>query len=855
MFKYIISYVRQILYTHITQLWLHKLKRRKKMLNQKTKIAVVLVTVLALSMVLQVSQIKAQVTNVPNYLYVSVAPNPVGVGQPVYISLFFTKPLPSGRYNELSVTVSKDGHPVQTWEHLTTDTTGGVGGLEFDPDETGEYTAQATFPGQDYSSSVHLEAATSPEVTFVVQEEQIPQYATPPLPTEYWSRPIYATNYAWGCALGGNWWGLGRPSFMQTGGYDVSGNNFNAYSEAPNSAHIMWTKPFSFGGQVGGPIPSDQESQYTSTSILYSQFEPIIMNGIMFYDWFPNNPNVRPGRVATDIRTGEIVWTQESKGDRLAFGSVMKFHSIQEYGSQAYLWALAGTTLRVYDPLSGTPICNVTGVSSSIASMFGGMTGGLIDEQGAVLIHWTSGGNLYMWNSTKCLTSGGAVVIRPSGEIDFSTGIQYTMPVDTTYSGGDISPSLGLYSRTQEALLFVSYASSGLSTFSNQFGAATAIDQAYDTMTGEPLWDAKQRQLIDFHEIGVVAAGGGYYVRHDKDTNEAYGYSLLTGEQKWGPVQLEGNALSTLARGAAIAYGKVYIWDFGGYVNAIDLETGNIEWTFTRGSAGYGNPYGVYPIWHFGSHSIADGKLFLSEGRMYDPPLFADAHRLAINCTDGSLVWSALGFYGRNPGVIADGYFLSYNSYDCQIYTFGKGPTSTSVMVQDDTVTDGDSVLVKGTVIDVSTGTKDSDRSARFPNGVPAISDDNQSAWMEYVYMQQPKPLDAIGVDVTITVLDPNGNCYDVATTTSDVNGFYSVSFTPPVPGKYTIYASFTGSNAYYPSNAVTAINVENAPAQTAAPTPTPAPMTDTYVLGLGAGAIIAIIAIGLVIILMLRKR
>ena len=422
-------------------------------------------------------------------------------------------------------------------------------------------------------------------------------------------------------------------------------------------------------------------------------------------------------------------------------------------------------------------------------------------------------------------------------------------------AGGDISPSLGLYSRTQEALLFVSYASSGLSTFSNQFGAATAIDQAYGTMTGEPLWDAKQRQLIDFHEIGVVAAGGGYYVRHDKDTNEAYGYSLLTGEQKWGPVQLEGNALSTLARGAAIAYGKVYIWDFGGYVTAVNLETGEVEWTFTRGTAGYGNPYGVYPIWHFGSHSIADGKLFLSEGRMYDPPLFADAHRLAINCTDGSLVWSALGFYGRNPGVIADGYFLSYNSYDCQIYTFGKGPTSTSVTVQDDTVTDGDSVLVKGTVIDVSTGTKDSDRSARFPNGVPAISDDNQSAWMEYVYMQQPKPLDAIGVDVTITVLDPNGNCYDVATTTSDVNGFYSVAFTPLVPGKYTIYASFTGSDAYYPSNAVTAINVENAPEQTAAPTPTPAPMTDTYVLGLGAGAIVAIIAIGLVIILMLRKR
>lgn len=828
-------------------------------MNLKSKIAVILVTILAFSMILQVSQTKAQ-TTVPLYLYVSVAPNPVGIGQPVYISCFFTKPLPSRTYSGLSVTVTAPDGDVTTYDDLETDTTGGVGGLEYTPDVTGEYQVQSTYPGETYSSSIILAAATSPIVTFVVQEEDIPGLAMTPLPTEYWSRPIYATNYEWGTVLGGNWWGLGRPAFMQTGGYDVSGNNFNPYCEAPNSAHIMWTKPFSFGGQVGGPIPSDQESQYTSTSILYSQFEPIIMNGIAFYEWFPNNPNVRAGRIALDIRTGEVLWTLENPDDRLQFGSVMKFHSIQEYGSQSYLWALSGNTLRVYDPLSGTHICDVTGVSNSIASMFGGMTGGLIDSNGAVLINWASGGQIYMWNSTKCLTSGGgfgggSVVIRPSGELDFDNGIQYTMPVATTMGSQTISPSLGLYGRTHEALLFVSYASSGLSTFSNQFGAATAIDQAYDTMTGEPLWEPKLRQLVDFHEISVVATGEGYYVRHDKDTNQAYGYSLLNGEQLWGPVQLEGNALSTLARGAAIAYGKVYIWDFGGYVNAIDLETGEIVWTFTRGSAGYGNPYGVYPIWHFGSHSIADNKLFLSESRMYDPPLFADAHKLAINCTDGTLVWKVLGFYGRNPSVIADGYLLSYNSYDCQIYSYGKGQTDTSITIQDDVVIEGDSVLVKGMVTDESPGTKDSNRVARFPDGVPAISDEDVSAWMEYVYMQQPKPTDAMGVDVTITVLDPNGNIYDVATATSDVNGFYSAVFTPPVPGKYTVYATFAGSEAYWPSSEVTALNVETAPEATPQPTPIPAPMTDTYVLGLGLGSIIAIIAIGLVVILMLRKR
>jgi hypothetical protein len=123
------------------------------------------------------------------------------------------------------------------------------------------------------------------------------------------------------------------------------------------------------------------------------------------------------------------------------------------------------------------------------------------------------------------------------------------------------------------------------------------------------------------------------------------------------------------------------------------------------------------------------------------------------------------------------------------------------------------------------------------------------------VYMQKAKPTNATGVKVTLTVLDPNGNTYDVATATSDVEGFYSATFTPAVPGKYTVYASFTGSESYWPSSAETAINVENAAEPTQAPAPSPAPMTDTYVLGLGAGAIIAIVVVGLLLFMMLRKR
>ena len=157
--------------------------------------------------------------------------------------------------------------------------------------------------------------------------------------------------------------------------------------------------------------------------------------------------------------------------------------------------------------------------------------------------------------------------------------------------------------------------------------------------------------------------------------------------------------------------------------------------------------------------------------------------------------------------------------------------------------------------MDVSPGTSDIKITMRFPNGVPAVCDDNMSDWMVYVYKQFERPADVVGVEVVISVLDPNNNAYEVARTTSDATGFFSVEFEPEVPGKYTVVASFEGSRSYYGSFAESALLVEAAPEPTPVPTASPAPLTDMYVTGFGIGMIIAIVVIGLLIILMLRKR
>jgi len=257
---------------------------------------------------------------------------------------------------------------------------------------------------------------------------------------------------------------------------------------------------------------------------------------------------------------------------------------------------------------------------------------------------------------------------------------------------------------------------------------------------------------------------------------------------------------------------------------------------------------------------LTDGKLYTGHAE-HSPidPKPRDAPFLCLNATTGELIWRADGMFRQThwggSAIMGDSVICTQDTYDQRVYAIGKGPSATTVSIQTDIITHGKTSLVTGTVMDVSPGTNDIKLTLRFPNGVPAVSDANMSDWMVYVYKQFERPADVVGVDVVITVIDPNNNAYEVARTTSDASGFFSAEFDPEVPGKYTVIASFEGSRSYYGSFAETALLVEEAPQPTPVPTASPAPMTDTYVTGFGIGMIIAIVVIGLLIILMLRKR
>jgi outer membrane protein assembly factor BamB len=864
---------------------------------------------------------------IPTLAFCNVAPNPVGVGQQVTIGFWLMEPPPTespgygDRWTGMTVKVTKPDGTTKTLGPFTSDLTGGTW-APYTPDVTGNYTFQMSFPGQTLEGSNppaagfgvatpyigdYYKPSVSNIATLTVQEESVPLIPADPLPPSYWTRPINAMNNNW-YSIGGNWLGIGGE-----GTYNAS-TNFNPWSTAPLSSHILWTKPDGFGGTVGGEFGGDLTSNFYAARQYERMFLPIILSGVLYYNLYPVGGDRKPfsataastpsGFTAVDLRTGKTLWTNNVANygggspqhsaltDQwgvtiLACGQLLDFVTPNQYGVSTYLWS------------NGNPVGVNTQPGSVTWNMFNAFDGNYIlsivngtkmtlteDEHGNLIGYYinSSKANEYnartvnMWNSTLAIMNyslrhGGSINTdytnvwqwRPImyAQIPFSYGLQWSMPVAMDYNGNSLPANLGISAINSGVILMVApTANNGGGSSGNALGGyyqtGWEIDAGYNANTGEQLWITNRTYTPYTNLQGPTSfmTGDGVYVIVNQATYEAMGFSLNNGKELWTTNLPDPNTYDSLSFSGDEANGVLYLFGLGGDVYALDMQTGKVLWHYNTGTAGYDSPYGVWPIPdQRNSHAGAGDVLYFGEGHLYSPPMFRGAHLTAINITNGKPIWSCLGFNVGNNFAIADGVLIVVNDYDNQIYGYGKGPSATTASAPDTVQPLGNQVLVQGTVIDISAGSQQEAVAANFPNGLPCVSDQSMSDWMAYVYEQQPKPANATGVKVTISVLDPNNNAYDVGTTTSDASGFYSAVFTPPVPGKYTIIATFAGSEGYYGSSAETALTVSEAPAATPAPTSPPASMADLYLLPGIVGIIIAIAVVGAIIILMLRKR
>ena len=871
-----------------------------KKLNAKS-MAILIVSILIIStgssiMLLPSTYGHTPAWQIPTYAFCNVAPNPAGLGQTVTIGMWLQIPPPSAsaatgdRWQNFKVTVTRPDGTTETLGPFTSDDTGGTFTL-YTPNQLGNYSFVFNFPGQTLAgangggSSPYVGdnflASTSEVAHLTVQQDAVPAIPTNPLPTNYWTRPVQAGNGVWS-TITGNWLGFGASSFANTGKYNITGN-YNPYSLAPKAPHIMWTKPVSFGGLVGGEFGGTDTSNYYSTSQYEPKWAPIIINGIMYYVTYPGAYTTPGGWVAVDIRTGQTLWNKNTT-DILRCGQLLQMVNPNQFGSTAYLWSnplLINAFNLGTGPSVNSAIWNMWDAQTGnyILSIVNGTSMTLTEDQSGNLIGYyvnasiTTAPTLNMWNSTQAILYPNSQFIpgttvanwnwRPlqNQVIDFKRGIAWTVPLPTNISGIPLPQTLAINSVNSGVILLTAVPAPDVSgTFNTGFG----IETGYTSDTGTQLW-ITNRTLNAFARDQITKVGYGVYIRLDADLGTIRAFSLNTGSLVWGPTQLTGtngnfpvpNPYNSIGGyQTELANGVLYIMGFGGDVWAVDVSTGTQKWyTNTNtliGEAGSDTPYGVWPLWVFSGGSIADGVYYLNVGHEYSPPLFRGAQQLGLNTTDGSLIWKILGFDVTNAAPIVDGQMIALNAYDNQLYSYGKGPSAITVEAQPF----GSAMVIRGAVTDISAGTQQQAQAANFPNGVPAVSDASQSAWMEYVYMQQLCPTNVTGVPVSISVLDSNGNTRQIGSTTSDGSGMFTFTWAPDIPGDYTVYANFAGSESYYPTAAETSFHFSESvtPAPTATPVSNVATTTDlmTYT---AVAAIAIIIAIAIVGILMLRKK
>jgi outer membrane protein assembly factor BamB len=921
----------------------NKNKRKEKYMKIfKTKtlfslIAITLMLTIAFSIAFSPTA-DAALRDYKDMAYVALAPNTIGAGQDVIITFWCDKlpPTATGDYGDrfyFDVNIIKPDGTNDTITNIESDPVG-AGYTTYKPLEPGTYVVQAIMlehiidggasrgklspsgigwwpsgqPNVNVPNPVGIvfESALSQMEILTVTSEPVQRYAETPLPTDYWTRPVYDTNRGWGSAVMGQW--LGASELTQYGNNGV----YDPYTTGPASSHILWTHPFFNGGLAGGVSTvngSSSDNSYYSGQSYESYGGPsIILNGKIYYT-VGTNPH--EGFYCVDLYSGNTIYFRNTTGGVQgaggmfgsvgsipngvpAFGQVLTYDSPNQHGTISYYWVTStgkSNTWDMYDDFSGNYICSIGNIpswaQSTGFSFFGpaaavaavGTDGSILRYTLANLGTLTSP-NWYLqcWNTSQAIMKPSYIT---SGLTGSNINWMWRPILNNTYDGAlGYSANASIPSLTLQAAqltirqvipddqLVIVYAGTNNGTLivpgsviniSLKPGSVGTVNYSYNFTSPAGLgniYGQTEQFMPNDAAYGGVNIQAGIFWYTNPLVREYYIFDLKTGTPLWTAPQAAQFAYYGM--GTAIVYKGQFI-DCGGYagvVRAFDARTGDFLWNWTAPSVGLDETAYPYTPTYLGALS-GDGQLYLySNEHSINNPIRRDAMIWDINATNGHELWQLTDWPSAAP-ILADGRLVVVDSHDEEIYCFGRGDSATTVSAPQIIPALGTSVMLTGTVTDQSQyGHRDINSNIDVAlKGTPAIADASMDAWMEYMFHQKAKPTNATGVEVTLSAIDPNGNLVPVGTTTSDMNGNYGLPYTPEVPGTYQIIATFAGSNSYGPSSSTTYLAVGEGPTSTPAPTAAPQSIADMYFVPAIIGVIVAIILVGAVIVLMLRKH
>jgi hypothetical protein len=794
------------------------------------------------------------------YAFMGANPNPIGINQETLLHIGITQQHMSvyGGWKGLTVTVTDPDGLVTTLGPFETDPTGGTGSI-FTPTKMGNYTFQTHFPqqindvdipagfGNPLPKGTIMLASESKILTLTVQQEPVPIYQDHALPTEYWSRPIDDQLTPWN-VMAGNW--------QRTPDNLVTQGNI----DAPETAHILWAKPLVLGGVVGAETGVNT---WTTGDAYQGQFaNSVILNGILYYNTYPVSDakagNPIQGINAVDLRTGEEMWSKNGTY-RLAFGQTLYVDTMNMQGAYGYIWSTDGSNWTAFDAGNGDYVCKYVGIPSGVT---------VIGPNNEILIYTINNkGWMTCWNSTSVINQGHWNNATKSWDWEFGRywnprGIVPTLNSTWDAANGymwNVSVPAGLsgaaYAKIGDKLV-------GQSIVNLKYVNNWAVDlhpASLGRLLYNETWNAPSDWYDGYQTISRISGSidNGLIAVWSKETQQIWGFSTDTGKYLWGPTAQQ-NYLDMYGIQSLITEGKLFAQGMSGVLYVYEAKTGKLIYTYSAPDTYNQNLWSDQ--WNIRPLFVADGKLYMgtSEHSPNDPRP-KDAAFTCINITDGSIIFNANGLFKQTEwggrAIIGDSIIASLDEYDQRIYAVGKGPTALKIDAPDVSIESGKSVVVKGSITDISAGTNDYAIAARFPNGVAAVSDESQTPWMLYVYKNFERPQNATGVPIDISVVDSNGNYRSIGRTTSDADGFFTYIWKPDIDGAYTLYAAFAGSKAYWPSHAETSFVVDPAATvPTVQPTIEQQPVA-TYITAAAVAIMIVIAIVGAVLASMIRKR
>ncbi len=865
-------------------------------MNSRKTISLILVLAFAATLVISIPTLTVNAQTTPTqktFPVIDAIPNPIGVGQVTLLKTGILQQI-AGSLNGwtgITITVTKPDGTTQTLGPFKTDSTGSTF-TQYTPDEVGTYILTTNFPeqinpetyynneGGNYILAGTIMQASTATTNLTVQQEPLPFYPGHALPTEYWNRPIDPQLREW-YSISGNW--VARPD-----------NSVALYNDdAPETAHALWALPITTGGLMGGLWGDGQVPSSAEAGDAYEGKFPnsVILNGILYYQRTDTRRETAPAIIAVDLHTGEQWMFRNTT--TLSFAQILYFNSYNYDGTFSYIWDTTGrvaddpstpsvnegyTYWSAYDPFTGNEQMRISNLPSG--TRFFGPSGEFLILQ----IDYNNGW-MALWNETDCGLQN-AVIGTPDygswGNTAHGTALSnparypglnatnprcytwnVTIPKGLGTTSGIGGPALKIY--VEDRIVGMMFNQTNVNIWSLDISPGHEGAVIYNKSWSPPAeWAEGSITLAYTQATNYVkdsTYGNGVIGLWAKEIRTHYGFSVQTGDFLWNTdseIYLDAYGWGNAEHTWYFADGKLYSVGVGGILYAYDLATGKIAWTYVM-SDPYKEPVTGENWWGW-IDLIADGKIYIGTlEHSAEQPVPRGGPYVCVNATDGSEIWRVNGMYRQTRwggnGVIGDSIIATMDTYDQQVWAIGKGPSKITVDAPNIGVPACNSIVIRGTVTDISPGTEQYAKEARFPNGVPAVSDESMSAWMLYVYKQFERPMNATGVPVALDVIDANGNIRNIGTTTTDANGFYSLQWTPDIPGKYTLFATFSGSNAYYGSSAETSFAVEQAAEPTAAPTTTPASTTEQYFLPSVAAIIVVIIIVGAMTILLQRKR